>query len=1553
MEDQFTFEEITLQMFSDLKTEVVTQFEYHHRLFSRCFNNLKTISTCFLQGIYPPGDGGQQIACDNPVVGKGHCLDAQEGNEVKLHLSHAFLDGCAEMEKQKERENDNGGGEDNCTIGGRTAARENLLNAHMDRWDEKREEGGGGEEENGDGGQQIAGDNPGKGHCLDVSHAFLEEQEERENDNGDGEDNSRIGGRTRTPARENLLNAHVDRWDEKREGGGGGKEENKDVNLVHKGGRRGGRWRRRVGAKEKKENSDVAAALPAVGRITLSKRRPWQMILGAEKESGKRKAMEIKEQPQATRITRARCKLQAEVEVAEEPMNVAATVSPSACPKMAVSLQTGDKDGSSPLPYPVIAVLSQTGGTGKSSLLPSPVIAVLSQTEGTGHSSPLASPVKAVPSQTGGRGGLSLFPSAVVAVASQARDRGDSEINEIYLKGDSISKLRMTKSCVENQESTLETHLNTSLPLIDAAHREEMVTVEMKSKSSEQMKTPARENLLNAHMDRWDEKREEGGGGEEENGDGGQQIAGDNPGKGHCLDAQDEGKLEKQEERENGNGDGEDNCRIGGRTPARENLLNVHIDKWDEKREGGGGGEEENEHVNVVHKGGRGGGGGRGRRRVGATEKEKKSDVAAALPAVGRITLSKRRPWQMILGAEKETGKRKAMELKEQPQATRITRARCKWQAEVEVAEEPMNVAATVSPSTCPKMAVSLQTGDKDGSSPSPYPVIAVLSQTGGTGKSSLLPSPVIVVLSQTEETGHSSPLPSPVKAVPSQTGGSRGGLSLFPYAVVAVASQARDRGDSSSEINEIYLKGESISQFRMTKSYVENQESTLESHVNTSLPLISAAHREEMVTIEIKKKSLELVCEDSNYMNCMRIPQEVTTKIFEECTGGRPSSSPVLIPKQNKDNSAAHVMIQLEVVAIRDNAGHGEEIVTIEAKLNSLDPVCEGSNDMDCKRILQKDTPKIVQECAEGWPSPRPYCGYSADMKAAEQSEALDAIEIIQLQDTSNIIEELKGNEDTETLISHDVFQQTSICSNEVFSRNLPSYTSYAKNKEGSLSCTPLPRFQADGMSSVCTSISYLLDKTHLHTTPSNAQLFGSCFEVTSPQHCGQQGDSKTEPSDDTHYTATNKIGKIFGSSVRKKDSGTPNVRAGSRFASQISPRISQRPSNISCNVKSFTPLVQQKKASASVMTGKRDIKVKALKAAGVAKRLEEKREQEKGGKGSKIACSDSNKSISSGMARKKPVGCTVQYQSGTSVIGVDLKLRRALATKNKMEQENLRKLDEKKKKEEERKKNAAEVAANKKKKEEMDKRDREEKRRRLEAQKQRKELEEQLRAKEAKEQRRRALDDCKRKRKAMEEKAKKQRRIEKEREAAERRRQIEEYAKSKKFASKDAKHMQKVHQHNETTTQAQNVYAGKVSSMLTSCAKGAHGTEGQSVLGRNPSSHLSLISNIDIESYEISHYKGSYEEDNDDRTSGKPIPLWARKEYLIRHIISQQYIDPDEIFACARTCSLNEVFESNGSNRRGDFKRRSYSGEWLNDCFTWREEYQYKLQMGYINEG
>ncbi|GLJ16471.1 hypothetical protein SUGI_0280450 [Cryptomeria japonica] len=63
-------------------------------------------------------------------------------------------------------------------------------------------------------------------------------------------------------------------------------------------------------------------------------------------------------------------------------------------------------------------------------------------------------------------------------------------------------------------------------------------------------------------------------------------------------------------------------------------------------------------------------------------------------------------------------------------------------------------------------------------------------------------------------------------------------------------------------------------------------------------------------------------------------------------------------------------------------------------------------------------------------------------------------------------------------------------------------------------------------------------------------------------------------------------------------------------------------------------------------------------------------------------FACSGSNKSISSGMARKKAVGCTLQSRPGSSVIGVDLKLRRALEAKTKLEQEKLRKLEEKNRK-------------------------------------------------------------------------------------------------------------------------------------------------------------------------------------------------------------------------------------------------------------------------------
>ncbi|KAL3508362.1 hypothetical protein ACH5RR_027763 [Cinchona calisaya] len=114
----------------------------------------------------------------------------------------------------------------------------------------------------------------------------------------------------------------------------------------------------------------------------------------------------------------------------------------------------------------------------------------------------------------------------------------------------------------------------------------------------------------------------------------------------------------------------------------------------------------------------------------------------------------------------------------------------------------------------------------------------------------------------------------------------------------------------------------------------------------------------------------------------------------------------------------------------------------------------------------------------------------------------------------------------------------------------------------------------------------------------------------------------------------------------------------------------------NIVSNVTSFIPLVQQKQAAAAICTGKRDVKVKALEAAEAAKRLEEKKKNER-------------------EMRKEA-----------------LKLERA-----RMEQENLRQMElNKKKKEEERKKRDADIVAKKRLREEAERKEKERKRKRIE---------------------------------------------------------------------------------------------------------------------------------------------------------------------------------------------------------------------------------------------
>ncbi|KAK6149413.1 hypothetical protein DH2020_016938 [Rehmannia glutinosa] len=137
-------------------------------------------------------------------------------------------------------------------------------------------------------------------------------------------------------------------------------------------------------------------------------------------------------------------------------------------------------------------------------------------------------------------------------------------------------------------------------------------------------------------------------------------------------------------------------------------------------------------------------------------------------------------------------------------------------------------------------------------------------------------------------------------------------------------------------------------------------------------------------------------------------------------------------------------------------------------------------------------------------------------------------------------------------------------------------------------------------------------------------------------------------------------------------------------------------RRNNIISNVSSFIPLIQQKQA-ATACTGKRDVKVKALEAAEAAKRVEEKRENER-------------------KMRKEA-----------------LKLERA-----KLEEENLRNMElEKKKKEVERKKKDADIIAKKRMREEDEKKEKEKKRMRLEAKHRQREQEEKMRAGKAEKER------------------------------------------------------------------------------------------------------------------------------------------------------------------------------------------------------------------------
>ncbi|GBG76768.1 hypothetical protein CBR_g22984 [Chara braunii] len=102
-------------------------------------------------------------------------------------------------------------------------------------------------------------------------------------------------------------------------------------------------------------------------------------------------------------------------------------------------------------------------------------------------------------------------------------------------------------------------------------------------------------------------------------------------------------------------------------------------------------------------------------------------------------------------------------------------------------------------------------------------------------------------------------------------------------------------------------------------------------------------------------------------------------------------------------------------------------------------------------------------------------------------------------------------------------------------------------------------------------------------------------------------------------------------------------------------------------------------------------------------------------------------------------------------------------------------------------------------------------------------------------------------------------------------------------------------------------------------------------------------------VQSYEISPYRASDSDSEEDQPSSKCIPLWARRENLSQSLHAQVSVDPDHIFPAVETCSLEDVFKDDGKKHRKYNKRKS-SGNWLHDRLTTSEVISYKKGMGYL---
>ncbi|KAJ0101369.1 hypothetical protein Patl1_03936 [Pistacia atlantica] len=299
-----------------------------------------------------------------------------------------------------------------------------------------------------------------------------------------------------------------------------------------------------------------------------------------------------------------------------------------------------------------------------------------------------------------------------------------------------------------------------------------------------------------------------------------------------------------------------------------------------------------------------------------------------------------------------------------------------------------------------------------------------------------------------------------------------------------------------------------------------------------------------------------------------------------------------------------------------------------------------------------------------------------------------------------------------------------------------------------------------------------------------------------------------------------------------KPKVSGKPSLRKGGPSLAEKETKHN----NIVSNLSSFIPLVQRKQPAA-IITGKRDVKVKALEAAEAAKRLAQEKENER-----------------------------------------KMKKEAMKSVRARLEQENLKQVEaQKKKKEEERKKKEAEMAARKRQREEEERKEKDRKRKRLvESFKQQRENEEKLRMKKENEVKGRSIDERANEMKVSKDETGKDNRKEKEMGKPEKASIVPEVCKISTGYGDNTKVMSNVVQkaaedHNLGTNQYQE------------------------------------------ESYDISPYKGSddEDEDEDDIPNTKFIPSWASKNRVAEAIASQQKLNPETIFPRQSFCRVIEVLQ------------------------------------------